>query len=1023
MSITQTALRRPVTTLMAFVCLIVIGGIATRLVPLELFPEFDAPVLFVQIPYDGSTPEEIERQITRPAEEGLATITDVKSMTATSYEDRAEILLRFRFGTDTDLKAIEVREKLDGVRSQFPRDLERFFVFQFSTTDMPILQVRISSDRDLAGAYELLDRKLKRPLERIDGVSQVELQGVAPREVQIELDADRVAAHRVDLVDLATTLRRSDLSVAAGRVTDGDTRYMVRPVGQLSTLDAIRNLSVTDAGVRLKDVATVALKQPKLDHGRHLNRTYAVGLVVSKESGANTVEVAGRVEAAIASLDDDPEMQGINVYVMDNSAEGITSSLWDLLLAGLLGGVFALIVLYLFLRRLATTMIVTLAVPISILVTVGALYFFGLSLNVLSMMGLMLAVGMLVDNAVVVTENIHRHQHLARDDAENGEPSSGREAATLRGVKEVGLAVTAGTLTTAIVFLPMIVSQSDQVTLFLKHVSVAICIALGISLLISLTVVPLLTSRLRPPRSTKEARWIAWLSTRYTRLLDGFLRRRGVAAVTILAVLGSVVVPAALVKNDFFPNDNTTREVRLYFDLHDTYTVDRVEQSVADVEDVLFAHREAFEIESVYSYYRADYAQSTILLRPDGVQSVAAIQDSMRAVLPKLTIGRLSFTREGGDDDNSLRLTLSGPSSDVIASYTGSVAERLRRIAGVQDVAADVAQGEQEVRVVVDRDRARQYGFSSQQVAQTVSAAMRGQPLRRFRTANGEVQMRLLFQESDRQSMDQLRALPLQRPGAAAQQAQIPLGALADLEVRRGPRSIQREDRTTVAGITVGYDAALTQPEVRQRIDAALATLSLPSGYSWGYGAQVREEEESQNVMLMNLLLALALIYLVMAALFESLIHPAAIWTSILFAIVGVFWFFLLTNTTFSIMAWIGVLILIGVVVNNSIVLIDHVNLLRKQGLSRHAAVVRGGRERMRPILMTAATTILGLIPLCVGTTQVGGNGPAYYPMARAIVGGLAFSTVVTLVLLPAVYVFFDDLRAWGRGIVGALSR
>jgi HAE1 family hydrophobic/amphiphilic exporter-1 len=283
--------------------------------------------------------------------------------------------------------------------------------------------------------------------------------------------------------------------------------------------------------------------------------------------------------------------------------------------------------------------------------------------------------------------------------------------------------------------------------------------------------------------------------------------------------------------------------------------------------------------------------------------------------------------------------------------------------------------------------------------------------------------MRLLFQESDRQSMDQLRALPLQRPGAAAQQAQIPLGALADLEVRRGPRSIQREDRTTVAGITVGYDAALTQPEVRQRIDAALATLSLPSGYSWGYGAQVREEEESQNVMLMNLLLALALIYLVMAALFESLIHPAAIWTSILFAIVGVFWFFLLTNTTFSIMAWIGVLILIGVVVNNSIVLIDHVNLLRKQGLSRHAAVVRGGRERMRPILMTAATTILGLIPLCVGTTQVGGNGPAYYPMARAIVGGLAFSTVVTLVLLPAVYVFFDDLRAWGRGIVGALSR
>jgi HAE1 family hydrophobic/amphiphilic exporter-1 len=744
---------------------------------------------------------------------------------------------------------------------------------------------------------------------------------------------------------------------------------------------------------------------------------------------------------------------------MDNSAEGITSSLLDLLLAGLLGGVFALVVLYLFLRRLATTMIVTLAVPISILVTVGALYFFGMSLNVLSMMGLMLAVGMLVDNAVVVTENIHRHQHLAASGGE-GERASGRTgerasenspeqsvathphahpdpeqstssgtntdprtAATLRGVKEVGMAVTAGTLTTAIVFLPMIVSQSDQVTLFLKHVSVAICVALGVSLLLSLTVVPLLTARLRPPKSTQDAQWIEWLSVRYTRLLDGFLRRRGVAAFTTVAILLSVAVPGALVKNDFFPNDNSEREVRLFYELDDTYTVERVEDAVDEVEAVLFANQDAFEIESVYSYYRANFAQSTILLRDGGAKSVTEIQDAMREVLPRLPIARLSFTREGGNDGNSMRLTLSGPSSEVLAAHSQTVVDRLRTVDGLQDVTSEANQGEKEVRVVVDRDRARQYGFSSQQVAQTVSAAMRGQPLRRFRTASGEVQMRLLFEEADRQSMDQIRSLPLQRPDAGAQKAQIPLGALADLEVKRGPRSIQREDRTTVVGITVGYDDELTQPEVQERIDAALASLTLPTGYDWSYGTQVREEQESQNVMLMNLLLALALIYLVMAALFESLIHPAAIWTSIVFAIVGVFWFFLITNTTFSIMAWIGVLILIGVVVNNGIVLIDHINLLRSEGLSRHEAVVRGGRERMRPILMTAATTILGLIPLCIGTTQVGGDGPAYYPMARAIVGGLAFSTVITLVILPAVYVFFDDLRVWGRGIAASVSR
>jgi HAE1 family hydrophobic/amphiphilic exporter-1 len=996
---------------MVFLCLVVIGGLATRLVPLELFPAFDAPVLFVNVPYAGSTPEEVERQITRPAEEALATVADMQSMSSTSHEDRAEILLRFQFGTDTDLKAIEVREKLDSVRDQFPDDVERYFVYQFSTTDMPILQVRISSERDLSGAYELLDRKLKQRLERIEGVSQVELQGVAPREVRIELDADRVAAHRVDLTRLATTLRRSDLSVSAGRITDGGRRFTVRPVGELSTLSAIRNLAVTDAGVRLKDIASVRLEQPELDHGRHLNRTYAVGLTVSKESGANTVAVSERVDAAIAELDGDPEMRGIDVYVMSNSGEGITSSLRDLLMAGLLGGVFALLVLYLFLRRFSTTLIVTLAVPISVLVTVGALYFLGFTLNVLSMMGLMLAVGMLVDNAVVVTENIHRHQHLTPDD---------RVGATLRGVKEVALAVTAGTLTTAIVFLPMIVSQTDQVSLFLKHVSVAICIALGISLLISLTVVPMLTARLRPPSEADDARWIRGLTERYTRLLDGFLKRRGVAALTTVAVLLSVAVPATLVKNDFFPNDNTERELRLYYQVNDTYTVERVEEAVSEVEDYLFANQEAFEIESVYSYYRAAYAQSTILLTDDGEKSVTELQDAIREGLPKLTIGRPAFTREDGSDGNSLRVTLRGPSSEVLAAESRGVVERLRAVEGLRDIASDAARGDKEVRVVVDRDRARQYGFSSQQVGQTVATAMRGQPLRRFRTPSGEVQMRLLFAESDRQSMDQLRALQLQQPGAQGA-AQIPLGALANLEVERGPQSIRRENRQTMIGVTVGYDEALTQPEAQERIDAALASVELPTGYSWSYGQQIQEEQESQNTMALNLLLALALIYLVMAALFESLIHPAAIWTSIVFAIVGVFWFFLLTNTTFSIMAWIGVLILIGVVVNNGIVLIDHINHLRAQGLRRHEAVVRGGRERFRPILMTAATTILGLLPLCMGTTQVGGDGPAYYPMARAIVGGLAFSTVVTLVLLPAVYVFFDDLRGWGRHVVSAV--
>jgi HAE1 family hydrophobic/amphiphilic exporter-1 len=703
-------------------------------------------------------------------------------------------------------------------------------------------------------------------------------------------------------------------------------------------------------------------------------------------------------------------MKGISVYVMDNSADGITSSLYDLVMAGLLGGVFAIMVLYLFLRRLSTTMIVALAVPISLLVTVGALYFMGFTLNVLSLMGLMLAVGMLVDNAVVVTENIHRHQRLTPHD---------HVGATLRGVKEVGMAVTAGTLTTAIVFAPMIVSQTDQVALFLKHVSVSICVALGVSLLISLTVVPLLTARLRPPdENDEEARWLRWLTARYGALLDRLLRRRGVAGLLILGLLLSVAIPGMFVKQDFFPNDNTEREIRLFYHVTDTYTVERVEESVDRVEEYLFANQDTLEIASVYSYYRADHAQSTILLTETGRRPVDEIQEQVRAELPKLAIAQPSFTWENDDSGESIRLTLRGPSSDVLADLADEVARQISTMDGLQDVRSEARQGEKEVRVVVDRQRAHRHGLSSNAVGQTVAAALRGQSLRRFRTASGEVEMRLLFQDADRQTMDQLRTLSLQ----TMENGPLPLAAVADLEVHRGPRSIQRENRSTTIGVTAGLDG-LTRDEAQDRLTAVLGNLGLPTGYSWGFGERTQREEEQQATMMMNLLLALALIYLVMASLFESLIHPAAIWTSILFAIVGVFWFFLATSTTFSIMAWIGVLILIGIVVNNAIVLIDHINTLRREGLRRHAAMVQAAQERMRPILMTAATTILGLIPLCLGTTQVGGDGPAYFPMARAIVGGLAFSTVITLVILPAVYLFFDDLRTWGRQLARSVVR
>ena len=1012
MSLTTAAIRRPVTTSMVFVCLLVIGIIASRLIPMEYFPAMDAPMLGVDIPYPGSTPEEVERQITRPAEEALATLRGIKKLNSNSTENGAFIWMEFAWGENTKIRALEVRERLDGIRDEFPSDVERVFVRQHSTSDWPILNLRIASDRDLSGAYELLDRKIKRRLERLDGISSVDLDGVVPKEVSVELLADRVLSHQVDLVALTQRLQQSNFSLTAGRITDGDKRFNVRPVGELSDVEAVRSLVISENGLRLRDIANVTFAPPEMRYGRHLDGEFAVGVTVFKEAGANTVAVAESIVEELKGLENDPEMSGIQLYYMNNVADGIVQSLRDLLESGLIGGFFAIIVLLFFLRHLKTTLVVALAVPISLMVAVGAMYFIGFSLNVLTMMGLMLAVGMLVDNAVVVTESIHRHRVLDPSDP---------VGATMKGVKEVGLAVTAGTLTTAIVFLPMIVSPADEITIYLKHVSITICLALAASLVLALTVVPLFTARLEPvDLESRKTTIIDKLIDRYGRTLAWLISHPRSAALLVLLALGSVAIPANFVSMDFFPDQNNNREFRLHYHVNGSYTLERVEEAVNRVEAYLLPRKEELEIESVYSFYESGYAMSTItLIEGDGARrSVEDIQDQIRRELPKLVIANPSFQWRSSGGQEGVRIMIAGESSTLLADLSQDIAAVLSRVPGLVDVRSENETGDEEVLIAVDRERARQLGFSSDQVAQSVTTAMRGQNLRRFRTPEGEVEMRLRFQDADRRSLDDLRNLPIY----GANNERLKLAALADLTVRQGPQSIQREERRTMLGITAHLDG-ITDAEAREKIGQVLSRYQFPTGYNWSFGQSWQGEQESQNIMLMNLLLALALIYLVMASLFESLMFPAAIWSSILFAIVGVFWFFLATGTTFSVMAWIGVLILIGVVVNNGIVLIDHINNLRLAGMPRTEAIVQGGRDRLRPILMTALTTILGLIPLCIGTTQIGGDGPPYFPMARAIVGGLAFSTVVTLIMLPTIYVLLDDLRNWSRRIVRASAQ
>ena len=1006
---TEISLRRPVTTIVTFVALALIGLIATRLLPLEKFPDIEFPGIIIQIPYAGSTPEEVERLITRPIEESLATLSGVEQMFSSSSENMAQIFLEFGWDQEMGTKGIEARAKVDGIRHQLPDDVRRIIIFTGSLGDMPILELRISSNRDLSDSYDLLDRMLKRRIERLEGVSRVDLYGVDPHEIRILLKPDRLSAHGVNIDQVREQLEQSNFAVSAGRITDGNQRYSVRPSGEYQSVDDIRNIVVNEEGLRLSDVADIELRSPDRDHGRHLDRKYAIGVAVSKSTGANMVEVTDRVMEEIAEISKLPQMQGINIFDLDNMGESVRDSLSDLLSAGAIGALLALIVLYAFLRQVTTTVIVTASVPFSLLITLGALYFFGLSLNMLTMMGLMLAIGMLVDNAVVVAESIFRHRAL---DPEN--PMK----ATLKGVNEVGIAVIAGTLTTIIVFVPIMFGAQNDISVFMTHVGITIIVALLASLLIAQTLVPMLAARIEVPPPQKSGSLMDRLTKRYVSSLQWILSHpwKTFGGIVLTCVIGIAPLLLQLVKFDAFPQDVGRR---LYMPLHieGEHPLERVEANVGTLEDYLFENQEDFNIRSVYSYYEKGDASIVILLteEEEATRGTSEIVELIKANMPVIAIGKPSFEfdQQGGGDRFSLQV--SGDSTEILNEIGVDVTRMLATVDGLEDVRSDAEAGDREVRISVDRVRAAAVGLTTEEIARDIGIAMRGQELREFRGETGEVKVRLAFRESDKQSLEQLADLPLYAPDGR----RVSLGTVANFRIDSSPDTIRRTNRQTAIVLSANLEDEESLESIKPKVEQLMDEFELPPGYSWKFGRGFERQDETQQMMATNILLGIACIFLVMAALFESMLFPfSIILGSIVFSVFGVFLFFAATGTTFSFMASIGIMILIGVVVNNGIVLVDHINNLRLEGLPRNEAIVEAGRERIRPILMTVATTIVGLAPLAISTTQIGGDGPPYFPMARAIIGGLAFSTMVSLLVVPALYAYFDTLSAWGRNVM-----
>ncbi len=1054
------SMARPVTISMLFLSLVTFGLISSKLLPLESWPEIKLPFLIVVVPYDAGTPQEVERSITRPMEEALATIGDVVQMNSNSTTNASNTFMLFNLDVDIDEKIMLVNEQIDLIRSDLPSDVRQIFIRKEQPGSEAMMKIRIIGDRDLEGAYDVLNQYLVKPLQRIPGVARVELQGIEPLEISINLDNERMKRYGIGFNELQSKLSNLNFTIKSGNFFTANQAIRLSPKSQATDINEYRNLILNQNNIRLKDIASIELINGERDYARHLNRKYSVGIEIFKESTANLVAVGDQVLSTINEISQTDQMSGIKLVFLDNQAEGVTNSLKDVVTAGITGSLLSLIVLFVFLRNLPMTLIISMSIPISIIITLGVLYFTGISLNNLSLMGLMLAVGMLVDNSVVITESVYTQRQL-----DPGNP----QAALIRGVKLVIKPVIAGTLTTICVFLPVIVGEGNLLAIFLTHVAVAIIASLVISLMLSISVVPmaigLFVKQQKVHKADLEARlferwgqvkkrykfllivgayilmyvlskvmqmptenfaifayvsmfflFSLFLMRNYRSILVFFLQRRWVTVFSSLSLIVVCMVFYFSMRQDDGTGQSVSRNFWLPYHVNGTFTLERMKKDVDRIEDYLYANKDRFEIDSVYSYYNENgYASSMISLIDveKATKTVAQIKQEIIADLPEIAMGEPSFQWRSNIGSQGIKFYIQGESAEFIRDeMLDEVMFMLGNVENVTNVQVEQKNNREELQVNVNRERALNLGLNPTDVAQSVSIAMRGMNLKEYVSETGEIPVKMRFYKKGQFEIEQLMNLPIKNSDGVS----IPLNNVADIKSTSSPQRLFRLGRMNSVQIDLDVEDDSNVKEVREAIETVMANYNFPSGYTWTFNLDGNGANISLADLIMPFVIALLVIFMVMAAMFESLLFPICVYNTILFSILGIFLFFALTGTTFNVMAGIGAMILVGVVVNNGIVLIDHINNLRAQGLNRFDAVVQGGMDRIRPVLMTVSTTVVGLLPLSISVSAVGGgNGPSYFPMARAIIGGLTFSTIISLVLLPCIYCWLDDLSLWSK--------
>lgn len=1018
------SLDRRITVLVLLASALVVGTVATLGIPLELFPRgFNLPFLAVQVPWRDAPPEEVLEKVVIPLEEELATVRGLERINSVAVTGFGRAFLQFKQGTDMDVAYREVRDRVERARARLPEDADRVFIRKEDETGIPIFVLGLAVDPALTDAYNLIQKEIILPLQRIDGVATVGADGLEEKEILIELDRKATESAGLNIYQLGLELSGDNFTLASGNVRSGGDKLLLRSVARYQDLEALQNRPIGTV-LRLKDIATVRYAEPEKKYRARANSRPAVALIILKEGDANTLRVSREISEAAERMKANPRLRQIELVTLFAQGDVILDSLENLIGSGLLGGLIAVAVLFLFLGRLRMTLIITLAMPLSLVIALAVMYFAGESLNIISLLGLMISVGMLVDNSVVVAENILRlrAEGLSRRDA------------CIHGAGEISLPILMATLTTVTVFLPVSLVEGEG-QFFLLRLAIPISVSLLASLLVALVFVPLAVYLTLPASgAAREAKpWkkrfdagLAWVYDRtfgasnraYGRLLAVSLRHRLDVVVLLFAVL-ALTGWAAGERIEVKPTqEDEGRGFEIDVDLPDNTTLAEAEHYFLAAEKAVADLKPELDLAGYFIFHRATRGEVQGWFNQPRTNDLTPRQVTERilAALPEkpgaeIFTGQEEEDQDEDEDESLHTLTLTGEDARELEKTARELEARFARVPGVLGIKKAGESAPNELALVVDRDRAQRQGVNPEVVAGVVGYALRGQALPRYSQDGKEIPVRVRFREADRESLADLSGFEV--PTMAGET--VALSSLTDVELLPTATRIERENqrisRTVTAELREGQEDA-----AREELKALTAGFDLPEGIA----TVAEEEEEGLNEdmegMVFAALLSIVFIYLLMGLLFESFILPLSIILTIPLAGIGVVWLHVLTGLNLDILGFVGAVLLIGVVVNNGIVLIDYVNRLREDGHERAEALILATERRFRPIMMTALTTICGMIPLTFGGTNK--IGLSYTSFGFTLIGGMTTATLLTLLVVPVFYTFFDDAReAVGRAL------